>query len=61
VLNTKGRVSKVQADSMALREYEFFNDRRRGLAEAEGERALQASLETAARQLPESKSKREKP
>ena len=52
VLLDKGRVSKVIADARAQGEYEVFVARRRALAEAEGERARQAALEAAAKQLP---------
>jgi hypothetical protein len=52
VLPDKGTVSKAIADAHAEAEYEVFAARRRELAEAEGERARQAALENAARQLP---------
>lgn len=57
VLDSKGRVSKAEADTIAEREYEQFGERRRALAEAEAERALQADLETAAKTLPKPKRK----
>ena len=55
VLGSKGRVSKAQADDIAEREYEQFGERRRTLAEAEAERALQADLEHAAKAIDKSK------
>jgi hypothetical protein len=57
VLDSKGRVSKAEADGIAEREYEQFGERRRTLAEAEAERALQADLERAAKTLPKPKRK----
>jgi hypothetical protein len=57
LLDSKGRVSKAEADTIAEREYEQFGERRRALAEAEAERALQADLESAAKTLPKPKRK----
>jgi hypothetical protein len=55
VLGSKGRVSKAEADGIAEKEYEQFGERRRALAEAEAERALQADLENAAKGLSKAK------
>ena len=52
VLPDKGTVSKAAADAHADAEDERFAVRRRELAEAEGERARQAAVEAAAKQLP---------
>jgi hypothetical protein len=54
VLGGKGKVSKSDADVHAETEYEEFAERRRAFMEAEAERALQRSLEDAAKKLPES-------
>lgn len=51
VLPHKGGVSKAEADAHAEEQYEEFAARRRALAEAEGERARQAALETVAKAL----------
>ncbi|MBT6145118.1 MAG: virulence RhuM family protein, partial [Gemmatimonadetes bacterium] len=51
VLDDKGTVSKVAADSKALAEYEVFAARRRVLLEAEGERAQKNALEKAAESI----------
>lgn len=58
VLPGKGTVSKSNADAHAEAEYEAFAARRRELAEAEGERARQAALETAAEKLAAKSTKR---
>ncbi|MBU0611115.1 MAG: virulence RhuM family protein [Armatimonadetes bacterium] len=52
VLETRGGVSRAEADARAEAEYEAFAARRRALLEAEGERALPQALEDAARKLP---------
>ena len=57
VLDSKGRVSKAEADTIAEREYEQFGERRRALTEAEAEQVLQADLEAAAKTLPKHKRK----
>jgi hypothetical protein len=54
VLGGKGKVSKSDADVHAETEYEEFAARRRGLQEAEAERAQQGYLEDAAKKLPKS-------
>lgn len=51
VLPDVGRVSREEADRIAQTEYDRFAERRRNLAEAEGERALR-ELEAKARELP---------
>jgi len=60
VLPDRGTVSKAAADAHAETEYEAFAARRRALAEAEGERARLAALESAARKLPAPESSDEK-
>ena len=57
VLQDKGAVSKSDADARAEAEYQAFEARRRELAEAEGERALEIALEDAVKKLPTRKSK----
>lgn len=52
VLDNAGSISKAEADGHARAEYDRFAARRRGLLEAEGERANIAALAAAARQLP---------
>lgn len=51
VLPDVGRVSREEADRIAQTEYDRFAERRRNLAEAEGEQALR-ELEAKARELP---------
>jgi hypothetical protein len=51
VLPDAGRVSREEADRIAQTEYDRFAERRRSLAEAEGEQALK-DLEAKARKLP---------
>lgn len=55
VLPDKGAVSKAAAAALAETQYAAFAARRRALAEAEGERARQAALESAAKHLPSPK------
>ncbi len=52
VLETKGKVSKVDADAHAETQYEEFAARRRALLEAEAERRQIDALEDAAKKLP---------
>lgn len=52
VLTGRGKIKKSQADEKAAEEYEKFAQRRRELAEAEGERMMHKALEKAAKKLP---------
>lgn len=52
VLGDAGRVSREEADRIALAEYEAFAARRRALAESEGEARAMRALEETARTLP---------
>ncbi|MEE9311308.1 MAG: virulence RhuM family protein [Planctomycetota bacterium] len=52
VLVGRGKIKKSEADEKADDAYEKFAERRRELAEAEGERQLQKSLDDAAKKLP---------
>jgi hypothetical protein len=54
VLPDAGKRSRTQADTHALAEYTRFEERRRALAEAEGEKALR-QLEQTAKRLPKNK------
>ncbi|GEP46235.1 virulence RhuM family protein [Brevifollis gellanilyticus] len=54
VLPDAGKRSRSQADTHALSEYARFEERRRALAEAEGEKALR-QLEQTAKKLPKKK------
>lgn len=51
VLETKGRMTRADAEAQAEAEYQRFAARRRALLEAEAERAQQPALEEAARGL----------
>lgn len=51
VLPDAGRVSREEAEAVACAEYELFAERRRALAEAEGEKSLR-ELEEKAKKLP---------
>ncbi|MCF6227335.1 MAG: virulence RhuM family protein [Planctomycetes bacterium] len=55
VLTGRGKIKKSQADEKASEEYEKFAQRRRELAEAEGERMMGKTLEDAADKLPQRK------
>ncbi len=54
ILPDSGKRSREQADDRALREYARFEERRRALAEAEGEASLR-QLEQTAKKLPKKK------
>jgi len=54
VLPDAGKRSREQADAHALEQYALFEQRRRALAEAEGENAIR-ELEQAAKKLPKQK------
>ncbi|MBX3356287.1 MAG: virulence RhuM family protein [Phycisphaeraceae bacterium] len=60
VLTDKGGISKADADARDEAEYDAFAARRRELAEAEGERARKAALESAAKRLPSPQTSRQK-
>ena len=51
ILPNAGKLSREQANDRALKEYERFENRRRALAEAEGEKSLR-ELEQKAKKLP---------
>lgn len=52
VLEGNGAVTRQTADAHACAEYDRFAERRRALAEAEGERALRDGFEATVRRLP---------
>ena len=54
VLRDAGSLSREDADRKASKEYERFAERRRALAEAEGEKAIR-ELEQTAKKLPKKK------
>lgn len=57
VLPDLGRVSREDADRKANHEFDRFAERRRALAEAEGEAEAMKQLETLAKKLPARKKK----